>query len=585
MKRSPLLLLVLAFGCTDLDVDDLQDPGRTAPGPTGVLTGTVLYSGPKPVCGTNEDGDPVPIGSAILTLFAYDNPPPPTGTATTSLNLLTIPGDAIFDVEDCLAEGETPSNTPFIVRTAAFAWPELTLGGDYQIRAYYDYDGNFNPFFSVSNLPTQGDVAGGAFVDPNAPIREFRRLSFESAEDRPNGQVINGVSVALGAPVSTERPVFYMESDPLNSAATLPLTTDSVAREAQILAETNTFLNLYDAVDDATSFEVLARAFADAGMPLDELEGFAIGDVVSNYPHSWYVRPVDANGDVNGPAGNIEITGQSAPVATTSADLDVNLNPADSGAGPWDPLDPSATSDYQSSMTVYDSLGNSHDVQMFFVNNGGGAWEWHAMVDGSELNGGTPDQLTEIADGTLTFDTNGQLDTETLNASSADFNGATAGQAIQFDFGDAITTDGGNGSGSTQVAGESVIESVSQDGREPGELLDIITSDDGTVSGLYSNGETEPMAKMAIASFRAPENLQRQGDQLWVASRDSGQALLGEAGTAGRGSVASNALEGSNVDLGDELVTLIAYQRAFQANARTISTADEMLTEVANLKR
>ena len=294
---------------------------------------------------------------------------------------------------------------------------------------------------------------------------------------------------------------------------------------------------------------------------------------------------VDANGDITGAPGDIEISGQSAPSATTMADIDLNLNPNDAGAGPWNPLDPSGSSDYQTSMTVYDSLGNSHEVQMYFVNNGGGAWEWHSMVDGSELNGGTPGVMTEIADGNLTFDTNGQLDTETLNASSADFLGATPGQAIQFDFGDAITTDGGTGAGSSQVAGESSVEAVDQDGREPGELLDIITSDDGTISGLYSNGETEPLAKLAIASFRAPENLQRQGDQLWVASRDSGQAMLGEAGTSGRGSVASNALEGSNVDLGDELVTLIAYQRAFQANARTISTADEMLTEVANLKR
>ncbi|NIR36808.1 MAG: hypothetical protein GWN07_12740, partial [Actinobacteria bacterium] len=58
----------------------------------------------------------------------------------------------------------------------------------------YDYDGNFNPFFSVSNLPTQGDIAGGAFVDPNAELREFRRLSFDSEEEAPNGQVVNGVS-------------------------------------------------------------------------------------------------------------------------------------------------------------------------------------------------------------------------------------------------------------------------------------------------------------------------------------------------------------------------------------------------------
>ena len=294
---------------------------------------------------------------------------------------------------------------------------------------------------------------------------------------------------------------------------------------------------------------------------------------------------VDANGDVVGGTGDIEIGGMSPPSATTMADLDFNLDPSVSGAGPFDPLDPSATSDHQTEMTVYDSLGNAHEVSMFFVNNGAGAWEWHAMVDGGELNGGTPDQLTEIADGTLSFDTNGNLDTEALNASSADFVGATPGQAIAFDFGDAITTDGGTGSGSSQVAGPFSTESIDQDGREPGQLVDVITSDDGTVSGLYSNGETEPLAKLAIAAFRAPEGLRREGDQLWSASRDSGQALLGEAGTSGRGSVASGALEGSNVDLGEQLVTLIAYQRAFQANARTISTADEMLTEVANLKR
>ena len=295
---------------------------------------------------------------------------------------------------------------------------------------------------------------------------------------------------------------------------------------------------------------------------------------------------VDANGEAVGGVGDIEISGQSPPVATTAADMALNLDPNEIGAGPFDPAFPGDTSDYQTNVTVYDSLGNAHDVQMFFTNNGGGAFEWHAMVDGAALNGGTPGTLTEIADGTLGFDTDGNLDTETLNASSADFVGATPGQAIQFDFGEAITTDGGDGSGgSTMTAGASTVASFDQDGREPGDLIDVITSENGTVTGLYSNGETEPIAKLALASFRAPENLRREGDQLWSASRESGQALLGEAGTSGRGSVAAGALEGSNVDLGDELVTLIAYQRAFQANARTVTTADEMLTEINNLKR
>ncbi|MBO6936207.1 MAG: hypothetical protein JJ863_14625 [Deltaproteobacteria bacterium] len=299
MKRSPLLLLVFALACADVPVDEFEFVGGTAPEPTGVLRGTVLYSGPKPICGEDLDGNTVPLGQVILTLFEYDNPPPPTGSASSAANLLTIPGVSLFSgVEDCLTEEDDPRE--FITRTAEFAWPELPLGhamqpADYQIRGFYDYDGNFNPFFSVTNLPTQGDIAGGAFVDPNATIREYRRLRFDSVEERPNGQVINGVSVALGAPVTTERPVFWMESDPLNSAQLLPTGADSVARENMIFSSTNTIFHLYN--PDDTGWDALAAAFAAAGMPLDQPEGFSIGDLTSNYPHAWYVRPVDADGD------------------------------------------------------------------------------------------------------------------------------------------------------------------------------------------------------------------------------------------------------------------------------------------------
>ncbi|MEM6996154.1 MAG: flagellar hook-basal body complex protein, partial [Myxococcota bacterium] len=243
-------------------------------------------------------------------------------------------------------------------------------------------------------------------------------------------------------------------------------------------------------------------------------------------------------------------------------------------------------SNFSTSVTVNDSLGADHRIDLYFVSNGAGAWEWHAMADGGELTGGTPGVPTEIADGNLTFTTDGALDTETINATSADFLGATGSQAITFDFGDAITTDGGTGLvGSTQYASSSSVDSLSQDGMAPGELIDIITAEDGTITGVYTNGQTQPMAKVAIAMFSAPGSLFRASDQLWSATRESGQVVMGEAGTGGRGAVAQGSLEGSNVDLGAELVTLIAYQRAFQANARTISTADEMLSEIANLKR
>lgn len=318
----------------------------------------------------------------------------------------------------------------------------------------------------------------------------------------------------------------------------------------------------------------------DGRFSLDN-EGFLVNQ------HGLHVQGygLDATGTVQGAPTDITLNPSTPPIATTAVDMAMNLDVNDFNGTTWNAADPENNSDYATSVDVYDSLGNAHSVQLYFVNNGGGAWEWHAMVDGGELTGGTQGTPTEIADGTLGFNSDGMLDTETLNASSASFLGATSPQAITFDFGDAITTDGGTGQGTTQYGNPTTINQVNQDGSAAGELLDVITAEDGTISGVYSNGQTEPLAKVAMAKFQSPGGLFRANDQLWTATQDSGQALVGEAGTGGRGSIAQGALEGSNVDLGKELVTLIAYQRAFQANSRTITTADEMLTEINNLKR
>jgi flagellar hook protein FlgE len=222
---------------------------------------------------------------------------------------------------------------------------------------------------------------------------------------------------------------------------------------------------------------------------------------------------------------------QSAPLATAGVDMKLNLDSAAPAPAQFLTTDPNATSNFATSTTVYDSLGNTHRVDMYFRSDGAGTWDWHALVDGSQLNGGFPGTATEIANGTLTFNTSGALDVETLNASSADFLGAAPGQAITFDFGDAITTDA------------------------------------------------------ALATFAAEDKLERAGTQLFRETTASGQALVDAAATGARGSVSSGSIEASNVDLTNELVTLIAYQRAFQANVKTVQTADEMLNEVANLKR
>jgi flagellar hook protein FlgE len=276
---------------------------------------------------------------------------------------------------------------------------------------------------------------------------------------------------------------------------------------------------------------------------------------------------------------------QSPPVATTTANMTLNLDANATVPAAFDPANPTATSSYATSTTVFDSLGKSHHVEVYFRNQGGGAWEWHAMVDGGELTGGTAGAQTEIASGTLTFDATGKLAAQSTTASSASFIGAAANQAITFDFGDDIASGGTGFAGTTQFSGASSVTSVDVNGHGFGTLTDLVIADDGTIQGVFDNGDRRDLAKIALADFANLEGLERAGDGLVTETAASGQALIDVPGAGARGSLVSGALEASNVDLGTELVTLIAYQRAFQANAKTVTTADEMMADVTNLKR
>ena len=293
------------------------------------------------------------------------------------------------------------------------------------------------------------------------------------------------------------------------------------------------------------------------------------------------------NGVKSASIGNLDLAARQSPaIPTTKAAMNVNLNATDATPGvAWDPANPEGTSDYTTSVTIYDSLGAAHQASVHFVNNGAGGFEWHAMVDGGDLTGGTPGTPTQIASGQMQFNTDGALQTQTTATSSASFLNATPNQTVDFSFGDPIASGGTGRAGSSMFEGESVIESVDVDGRAYGNLTDVKINTNGSIEGVFDNGDTFEIAKLAIADFQNQEGLERQGDSLYAMTRQSGEALIDEAGTKGRGALVSGALEQSNVDLSTELVTLIAYQRAFQANSKTVTTADEMLSEVTNLKR
>jgi flagellar hook protein FlgE len=142
-----------------------------------------------------------------------------------------------------------------------------------------------------------------------------------------------------------------------------------------------------------------------------------------------------------------------------------------------------------------------------------------------------------------------------------------------------------NLSGITSYAGASTAAAVSQDGSPMGSLQAFTMSPDGTLVGVFSNGLKEPLAQIAMAAFNNPGGLEKAGDSQFRATVNSGAPQLGVAGNGGRGLLQSAALEMSNVDLAQEFTNLVIAQRGFQANSKVVSTSDELLQDLVNLKR
>ncbi len=294
---------------------------------------------------------------------------------------------------------------------------------------------------------------------------------------------------------------------------------------------------------------------------------------------------VGSTGNLDNQLTDLQIANSVLPPnATTTMEIATNLDSTATTPAAFDATNPGTTSNFSTAMTVYDSLGNAHRVDVYFRKESSNSWSWHALVEGTEI--GQPAGPTECAAGTLGFTTDGWLDTETTTTPWAStFDGATA-QTIDFDFGESITTDGGTGQdGTTQYAAASTIRSQEQDGYSTGELAGLGIQGSGEVMAIYSNSEQRLVGQVALATFEAEGDLARAGDSLWAQTQDSGNARIGGASSGAAGAITSGALEQSTVDLAREFVNLIAYQRGFQANSRTISTADQLYGEVVNLKR
>jgi flagellar hook protein FlgE len=289
------------------------------------------------------------------------------------------------------------------------------------------------------------------------------------------------------------------------------------------------------------------------------------------------------NGQVSSQLGSIKLqTAALSPSATQSMTVTANLDSNSQPAAAWDPQNPTGTSNFATSMQVYDSLGNSHQVSVYFANTGPNQWSYHEIAAGGEVQGGTAGQNVEIGSGTMSFTTDGALQSVTPSGGTVSFNGASS-QTIALKLGTPIASGGTGTDGITQFGSTSQVSAQSQDGYASGDLSGIQVGQDGTVSGVYSNGQTIAVAQLAIAKFGSNEGLARAGGSLWAATQQSGDPALGAAGSGGRGAIASGSLEQSNVDIASQFVDLIAHQRGFQASSKTITTADQMLQDLMQI--
>ncbi|MEW9125171.1 MAG: flagellar hook protein FlgE [Thermotaleaceae bacterium] len=319
-------------------------------------------------------------------------------------------------------------------------------------------------------------------------------------------------------------------------------------------------------------FYVLGYEYNEDGVLIEDLKGLKISKSITSPPKASDTAIFEGN-----------INSNLAP-AGVQADFDALKQLVK------DDEDKDVKSTYSTTMKFYDSLGNSHNVTMTFVHtgvDGDGNREFNAyirQIDGVDATGITPD-LTK-----LSFDSAGKLvkidDTGDLAATPPVpfpniflgvpgniLNGADA-LNIQLDF-----------TKLKSYSSPSDAAALKVNGYESGKLDDFTISSTGEIEGVFSNGETRILGQIRLANFKNPAGLLKTGSNMYRETANSGEAMFGYPAAGGFANLQPGALEMSNVDLSREFTDMITTQRGFQANSRIITTSDEMLQEVVNMKR
>ena len=289
--------------------------------------------------------------------------------------------------------------------------------------------------------------------------------------------------------------------------------------------------------------------------------------------------PVDSDGNITatGTDGLMSVQlpqTSGSPVATSSVALKLNLsNDATIQSGTFDRTN-AATYNNSTATTIYDSNGNPETLTNYYVkgstdSSGNTSWTVHSFVGNQELTAGGSATIP------LTFNSTGVM-TAPTSASQFDAflpQGSSATQSVSFDL-----------TGSTQLSSAFAVASRTQDGKAAGELSGVSVDKNGLVTASFTNGDSKALGVVGLANFTNAAGLKQLGNSYWTPTGVSGEAIMGSANTASFGNLMTGTLEGSNVDITEELVDLIAAQRNFQANAKALDTASQISETIFNIR-
>lgn len=505
------------------------------------------------------------------------------GTILTSENMYAIETDGSSDVNNLYANGAADAAITGMTNNST----QVTVSDGTTTKTYTYVEGSadtgeFNTLADlISNINT--DFAGSVTA---AMVATTGEIEFENVSGASLDLTVTSTNLNLDQALSSA------DATLANAAKTTTDEFSHIAKESDLLIDlrndTGTSLSLAatdvirangsiggNAITEGTVTVTATMTYSDLAEELEAIFRIKASDGVA-------INDTDGSLVINGDGGlvnelsEIEITAEDSGGAARTDFNDIY----DDSAGNW--FESQVATDYSqsASITVFDSKGESHVVSVKYVKDPvePNKWRWEATIEGlsdERLSGNT---------GEITFDSEGNLKTYTYDEGASSFrflpeNGANVVE-IKFDPGTFGEIDG-----LSQFDGSPNAIANEQDGYTVGELSHITIDSTGVISGVYTNGVAQDLARVVLATFNNPTGLVRVGDNLYDVSGNSGQAVVGDAGSTIQSTITSGALELSNVDLVEEFTKMIIAQRGFQANARVTTVSDRILEEVVRLKQ